>query len=141
MSERGRLVNQILTFIAVGGVGFFVDVGLFNLLTLTVLQGVHGGAILAKVISSAVAILANWVGNRTLTFRGDNQRSPLRESIEFALVSVAGSAIALGCLWVSHYAMHLTSHLADNLSANLIGLALGSIFRFTLYRRWVFATR
>ncbi|MSW42688.1 MAG: GtrA family protein, partial [Actinobacteria bacterium] len=31
-----------------------------------------------------------------------------------------------------------TSPLADNVSANVIGLGLGTIFRFWSYRRWVF---
>ena len=33
----------------------------------------------------------------------------------------------------------LHSVLADNISTNVIGLALGTAFRFTLYRLWVFA--
>ncbi|SFR74599.1 Putative flippase GtrA (transmembrane translocase of bactoprenol-linked glucose) [Agromyces sp. CF514] len=134
-----RLVRQLVSFIGVGGAGLVIDVGLFNLLTLTVLHpGVHGGVLLAKTLSSAVAILANWIGNRTLTFRGQGRPDRLRESLEFALVSVAGSMIAVGCLWLSHYGLHLTSQLADNLAANVVGLALGSAFRFVLYRNWVF---
>jgi hypothetical protein len=46
--------------------------------------------------------------------------------------------IALACLWFSHYALGLTSVLADNISANVVGLALGTLFRFWSYRRWVF---
>ena len=32
-----------------------------------------------------------------------------------------------------------TSILADNISGNVIGLALGTAFRFTFYKTWVFA--
>ena len=32
-----------------------------------------------------------------------------------------------------------TSLLADNISSNVIGLGLGTLFRFTFYRMWVFA--
>jgi putative flippase GtrA len=46
--------------------------------------------------------------------------------------------IALVCLWFSHYILGFTSPLADNISANVIGLGLGTIFRFWSYRRWVF---
>ena len=46
--------------------------------------------------------------------------------------------IALGCLWFSHYALGLTSALVDNISANVIGLGLGTLFRFWSYRKWVF---
>ena len=47
--------------------------------------------------------------------------------------------IGLGCLWVSHYGMGFTSVLADNISANVVGLGLGAVFRFSLYRYWVFS--
>ncbi|MDP2014193.1 MAG: GtrA family protein, partial [Actinomycetota bacterium] len=46
--------------------------------------------------------------------------------------------IAIGCLYISHYVLGLTSALADNLSANVIGLGLGTLFRFWSYRKWVF---
>jgi putative flippase GtrA len=44
-------------------------------------------------------------------------------------------------VWVSHYALGFTSLIADNIANNVIGLALGMIFRFALYRWWVFAPR
>jgi len=31
-----------------------------------------------------------------------------------------------------------TSALADNISANVVGLGLGTLFRFWSYRKWVF---
>ena len=46
--------------------------------------------------------------------------------------------IALACLWISHYVLGFASPLADNIATNVIGLALGTAFRFTLYRFWVF---
>ena len=46
--------------------------------------------------------------------------------------------IALACLWFSHYALGLDNAVADNISANVIGLGLGTLFRFWSYRRWVF---
>jgi putative flippase GtrA len=46
--------------------------------------------------------------------------------------------ISVGVLWVSHYVLGFTSPLADNISANVVGLGLGTLFRFWSYRRWVF---
>jgi putative flippase GtrA len=34
-----------------------------------------------------------------------------------------------------------TSIIADNIATNVVGLALGTAFRFALYRWWVFAAR
>jgi hypothetical protein len=47
-------------------------------------------------------------------------------------------AIALACLWISHHALGFTSLLADNIATNVVGLALGTAFRFLLYRYWVY---
>jgi hypothetical protein len=46
--------------------------------------------------------------------------------------------IALACLWISHHWLGYTSLFADNISSNVVGLALGTAFRFLLYRYWVF---
>jgi len=81
----------------------------------------------------------NWVGNRLWTFSANRQDRTVREGLEFFAVSIAGMGIGLGCLWVSHYVLGYTSVLADNISGNVIGLALGAVFRFSLYRWWVFA--
>ena len=54
-------------------------------------------------------------------------------------MSLGGSAIGLACLWVSHYVLGYTSILADNIAGNVVGLALGTAFRFSFYRLWVFA--
>ena len=134
------LIRQFATFGVVGLGGLVIDVGVFNLLRLTVLapEALHEGPFIAKVISTSLAIAANWMGNRYWTFR-DHRRSQLvREGFEFVLVSIGGMLIALACLWVSHYLLGFTSVLADNISTNVIGLALGTAFRFTFYRLWVF---
>jgi putative flippase GtrA len=134
------LVTQLTRFGLVGLVGLAVDLGVFNLLLVTVLSPsvVHEGPLVAKVISTSLAIVANWLGNRHWTFRGDRRHHWLREGVEFATVSIAGMAISLLCLWISHYLLEFTSILADNIATNGIGLVLGTAFRFTFYRVWVF---
>jgi putative flippase GtrA len=134
------LIRQLATFGVVGLGGLVIDVGVFNLLRLTILspEELHQGPFIAKVISTSLAILANWVGNRYWTFRHHRRAQLLREGVEFLAVSLGGMIVALGCLWVSHYLLGLTSPLADNISTNVVGLALGTIFRFTFYRLWVF---
>jgi putative flippase GtrA len=56
----------------------------------------------------------------------------------FFLLNGVGLGIALACLGFSRYVLGLSGPLADNLAANVIGLALGTLFRFWSYRRWVF---
>jgi len=133
------LVTQLSKFGVVGLVGLVIDVTVFNALILTVLsvENLHEGPLVAKIISTSIAIVANWLGNRYWTF-GKTKRHWLREGVEFGLVSIGGMLISLGCLWVSHYALGFESPLADNIATNVVGLALGTAFRFTLYRLWVF---
>ncbi|HWH26790.1 MAG TPA: glycosyltransferase family 2 protein [Pseudolysinimonas sp.] len=138
---QAPLVKQLIGFISVGAIGFGIDIGVFNALRLTVLSPdhVHGGAIIAKAVSVSVAIAANWVGSRYWTFRDRRRPDVIREAAQFVLTSAAGGLVALLCLGVSHYVLDLRSPFADNLSANVVGLVLGSAVRFVLYRSWVFA--
>ena len=133
--------TQLAKFGMVGLVGFAVDITVFNLLRATVFspEALASGPIWAKVVSTILAILANWVGNRYWTFSKDRRSQTLREGLEFFAVSLVGMGIGLACLWVSHYVLGYTSVIADNISSNVIGLLLGAVFRFTLYRYWVFS--
>lgn len=134
------LFTQLTRFGLVGSIGLVIDVAIFNILRTTVLspEALHEGPIIAKILSTTVAIAANWLGNRHWTFRREELQHPAYEGIKFALVSIGGIAIGLGSLIVSHYVLGYTSLLADNISSNVVGLALGTIFRFWGYRFWVF---
>lgn len=135
-----RLIAQLARFGVVGAVGFVVDTTIFNILRATVLNPdeVHSGPFWAKVVSTVVAIFVNWMGNRYWTFRDQRRSVATREGVEFVIVSLGGMVISLGCLGISHYALGLTSALADNISGNVIGLVLGTAFRFWLYKVWVY---
>lgn len=137
------LIAQLVRFGAVGAVGFVVDVTIFNLLRVSVFspENFHEGPVWAKVVSTTIAIAVNWVGNRYWTFGPHRRPQALREGMEFVVVSLGGMVIGLACLWFSHYVLGFTSLLADNVSSNVIGLALGTAFRFWLYRVWVFKPR
>lgn len=135
-----RLIGQLLRYGTIGALGVVLDLSLFNALRATVLSpdAVAAGPVLAKVASGLVAIVAVWLGNRYWTFRAHRRRRAVREALEFFAVALGGLAIGLGCLVVSHYVLGFRSAAADNLSTNVVGLALGSVFRFSLYKLWVF---
>ena len=57
--------------------------------------------------------------------------------VEFVAASLVGMGATLACLGVSHYWLGLTTLLEDNISANVVGLLLGTMVRFVLYRYWV----
>lgn len=134
------LLREVAKFGVVGGVGFLVDVSVFNILRLGIMSPalLHGGPVLAKLVSTSLAIAVNWAGNRLWTFRDRRGSNLAREGIEFGLASVAGLLISVACLGLSHYVLGLTSILDDNISSNVVGLLLGTVVRFWLYRYWVF---
>ena len=129
----GHLVRELMKFGVVGSVAFLVDVGVFNLM-------LHATdkPLTSKTVSTVLATTVAYAGNRTWTFRRRSKSTVRREYALFFLLNAIGLLIALTCLWVSHYLLDFTSRLADNIAANLIGLGLGTAFRFWSYRRWVF---
>lgn len=132
------LAAEVLRFGTVGGVAFVVDVGLFNLLRFGPGELLADKPITAKIVSAAVATLVAWLGNRYWAFAHHRTDSPVRELVGFVLANVGGALIAVGCLAFSHYVLDLTSPLADNVSANVVGLALGTAFRYVAYKWFVF---
>jgi putative flippase GtrA len=134
-----RRAREFLTFVVVGGIGYLVDVGVFNLLRYAGEPGLlEHKPLTAKAISVAVATIVTYAGNRHWTWRHRAWSATHREFAIFVLLNVVGMAIALACLALSHYVLGLTGPIADNVSANVVGLAFGTTFRFWAYPRWVF---
>lgn len=138
-TQADRLLHEIAKFGVVGIGAFIIDIGLFNLLRFAGGEGpMYDRPLTAKIVSVVVATTFAYFGNRYWTFRHRGRTSFGREYVLFFVLNGVGLAISVGCLWFSHYALGLTSALADNISANVIGIALGTMFRFWSYRRWVF---
>ncbi len=129
---------ELLKFGIVGGTGFIVDIGLFNLLQHGPFAVLAGKPVTAKIFSVAVAMIVTWIGNRLWTFADQRTRTKVREFVGFVVVNIGGMAIAVLCLWISRYVLGFDSPLADNISANVIGLVLGMIFRYLAYKYLVF---
>jgi putative flippase GtrA len=134
--------REMVKFGAVGLVAFVVDLYVYNVLRTGIWPigdaPLHDKPLLSKVISVAVATVVAWLGNRYWTFRHRRRSAPRAEFVLFVVMNVGGLVIALACLWFSHYLLGLTSPLADNVSGNVIGLGLGTLFRFWAYRQFVF---
>jgi putative flippase GtrA len=139
----------MLKFGVIGVVGFVIDLGGYNILVfgphlngmfgdqLTV--GVlHDKPLTARVISATVATVVAWIGNRQWTFRHRRNRQATHELALYLSFNVVAMAIAVGCLGISRYGLDLHTQRADNVT-NIIGIGLGTLFRFWSYRRFVFA--
>jgi putative flippase GtrA len=128
-------------YLIVGAGGFVIDVGLFNFLSIARAQGhVDFDPLLIKTMSFILAITFTYVLNGRWTFRLRTHRPEgLARVLRYSLVSVVGLILSLAPLYVSRNILGFTSLLADNISANVIGVGLAVLFRFTASRFWVFS--
>ncbi len=129
----GHLVRELMKFGVIGTVAFVIDVGLFNLLL-----HLTDKPLTSKALSTVAATTVAYAGNRYWTFRRRSRSTVRREYALFLVLNGIGLAIALACLATSHYLLDFTSRLSDNIAANVVGLVLGTAFRFWSYRRFVF---
>ncbi|NIZ92321.1 GtrA family protein [Kineococcus rubinsiae] len=137
------LAREAAKFGIVGGVAFVVNTGTFNLLRFAGPDHVgvlHGKPLTANVIGVVVSTVVAWLGNRLWTFRHRRRASAPRELLLFAVMNAAGLAISLACLGFTYYVLDLRGAVATNVSANVVGLVLGTLFRWWAYRRFVFTT-
>jgi putative flippase GtrA len=78
-----------------------------------------------------------WLGNRYWTFRQKRSDQPLKEFIGFVLVNLGGIAIEAAVTWFTAWGLEYRSALATNV-AFLVGTALGTIFRYVMYKFTIF---
>ncbi len=144
-SSRARRIElrfpsiEVLRFLLVGALGYVVDVGAFN-----VLWGMPPfdtwDPSVAKVVAVALAMVVTYLGNSLFTWRGKTTTS-FRQVLLFTVFNVVGLGFSILTLWISHDLLDMTSRLDDNVSANVIGVALGTAFRYWSYRHFVFDRR
>ena len=134
-----NLRNELGKFGVIGFIAFLIDLVIFNFLRFAGGEGVlFDRPLTAKVLSVLVATTFAFVGNRHWTFKERSRSTIRRQYTMFFVFNVIGMVIALSCLWISHYVLGYESALADNISANFVGLILGTMFRFWGYHNWVF---
>ncbi len=136
-------ILQLTKFGAVGTIGVVVNFAVFNALWLTVFNpsALRHGPLLATVVATLSAIVVNWFGNRYWAFAAERRRNAVREGLEFFAASLVALLFPLICIGASRYLLGLHSLLADNIASNVVGLVLGTIVRYLLYKFWVYSPR
>ena len=135
--------RELAKFLVVGGTSYVVDVGLFSVLSHTILEN---KVITAKALSILVATILSYILNREWSFSRRGGREKHHEAMLFFLVNGIALALNLVPLALSQYVFGfnttnyapLTVTIANFISANVIGTILGMAFRFWAYRKWVF---
>ena len=83
-------------------------------------------------------MLVSYRGSRSWAFRDREVVGAAGGRIAFFVINTLTMAIPLVCLATSRYALGPDDAFADNVSANVIGLGLGTAARFWAFRRYVF---
>jgi putative flippase GtrA len=134
VSERiQRLIHEAMKFGTVGAINAVIDIVIFNVF-------LPIGPLKAKVGATVVATTASYLMNRHWTFKHRDRSGMRREYTMFFGLNLVGLGIQLVVLGAAKYGLGFnedTDRLAFNI-ANAIGIALGTIFRFWSYRKYVF---
>jgi putative flippase GtrA len=137
----GHLVHELGKFGTVGAVSYLVDLAIFNALRNPT------GVMWAKVVSTVIAATLAFAGNKLWTWRNRDHAKLHRAYALYFVFNAIGLAISLACLWFSNHVLGaewpdvFRTRLADNVSAMVVGMTLGTVFRFWSYRTFVFVAR
>ena len=142
MERHRRRIVEAGRFLAVGGVATLVALILFNLL-------VHGFAtsghapladhvLRAYVIANTVGMIVSYRGTRSWAFRDRPPVQPDGGRFAFVVINLVTMLLPIGCLAFSRNVLGLDDPISDNLSANVLGLSLGLVSRFYLFRVVIF---
>ncbi|MBA2953939.1 GtrA family protein [Nocardioides sp. MAH-18] len=137
-----RVWTEAYRFLAVGGLATLVAVLLFNFLV----HGFHTGwdaplsgqPYLAFVIANLVGMAVSYRGSRTWVFKDRPPRTADGGRLMFVAINLVTMLIPIAILWISRHVLDLDDPYSDNIAANVIGLFLGMVARFYLFRRLVF---
>jgi putative flippase GtrA len=127
------LIHEVAKFGIVGGLAFVLTIVLVNVFH----SGLGLGAIAATTLANILATVFAFLGNKFWAFRHRRGSHWGRETLLFFFFNGIGILITDGVVWAVHYGLGLTDNFSYNV-ANLIGIALATLFRLYCYRRWVF---
>jgi putative flippase GtrA len=140
-SRFEHLVHELSKFGTVGAVALVVNMAVFNVMLATI----KDKQIVATVVSTAVATVVAYIGNRHWTYRdrtsaarasGNTDRQ--REMFFFFLINGVAAVIEVVAVFVAKYGFGQDGSLAVNIAKYGFGLPLGMLFRLITYRTWVF---
>jgi putative flippase GtrA len=124
--------KEAICFIVVGVLNLGVEIAAFNLLRGPI------GPVAAKITGTVVGSVSAFLMNKYWTFShrpGSGFRREFGVFAVAALIAIVINAVVVG---VARYGFDIRDGLGLNV-ANLLGIALATVFRFVAYKYWVFA--
>ena len=136
-----RFLSEGAKFLTVGGLATLVSFIIFNGLVHGYLSGpgpMHDQPLWAFVVANTVGMLVSYRGSRSWAFRNRAAVGVAGGRLSFFAINLVSMVIPLACLSFTRYVLRLSDPVADNISANVIGLGLGTLARFWALRRFIF---
>ena len=130
--------HELGRFFGIGLIAYIVGAGGFNLLVHLDSAPLASKPITASVISGTISILVAYFGNRHWTWKHRKWSGTGREITLFFVINGISLGINAVCLAISRYVLGFDSLIADNIASNVIGVGIGTMFRFWSYRTFVF---
>jgi putative flippase GtrA len=132
LRSSGRILwKEVGAFGVVGVLGLVIDLGIFTWLA-------PHGAIKAKCISTLVAMVFSYLGNRYFSFSHRARSSLARETTFFFIINLIVLVFSELIIALFVYPLHYKHGSAVVSLVNIGTIGLGTIFRFWAYKRFVF---
>ncbi|MCL2781838.1 MAG: GtrA family protein [Actinomycetia bacterium] len=128
------LLKEITAFGLVGAIAFVVQMGLFNYLY----YHHHIGPLTANAVGMIVSVAVAYVGNRYLSFSHRARSGLAREAAFFFIINAIAFVFAEALLALFAYPFGFRHDGFVMNVVNVVGIGLGTLFRFWAYKRFVF---
>lgn len=130
------LIHEGAKFGIVGIIGVVITDGGTNVLK----SSLNVGWLTANVLATIIATTFAYFASRYWTFRHRERTSVGREGLLFFVLNGIGLVIQLACLGFTVHVLGQTGKFPANV-ALIVGIVIGTLFRFWSYRKWVWATK
>ena len=125
------LLKEVTAFGFVGALAFALDLGVFAWLS-------HYGALKANFVSTVTSTSFAYVGNRYLSFSHRARQSIGRESAFFFGINFIALGFSEAVIALFVYPLHYAHDGSTVFLVKLVTIAIGTVFRFWAYKRFVF---
>jgi putative flippase GtrA len=125
------LLKELTAFGAIGAIALVIDISIFAWLA-------PHGAIKAKAVSTAVSTTFAYFGNRHLSFSHRARTGLGRETSFFFGINLITLVFSELVIALFVYPLHYAHGSGVVFVVNLATIAIGTVFRFWSYKRFVF---
>lgn len=134
LRQGGRiLVKEIAAFGVVGVINLVLNLAIYNLLT----EGLGWAVVRSSIIATAISTTSAYFMNRYWSFSHRARTGLRREYTIFFGINGVGLVMESLIVAMVEYGLGKDDTFSRNL-AKLTGIAVGTLFRFWAYKRWVF---